>query len=84
MSVNIQTPRAPCDADLLKEGCAAEACDLSVKTLQAWRVSGKGPKYLKLGAGKRAAVRYRRGDLLAFLEACQCTSTAAHSVRGAA
>lgn len=70
--------------DLLKESCAALVVDLKVKTLQAWRVSGHGPKYLKLGPGKRAAVRYRRSDLIAFLEECQRTSTADHSARGAA
>ncbi len=71
-------------SDLLNEICAAPFVGLKVKTLQAWRVSGQGPKYLKLGPGKRAAVRYRRSDLIAFLAECQCTSTAEHSARGAA
>jgi Helix-turn-helix domain len=34
-----------------------------VKTLQAWRVRGGGPKFLKLGR----SIRYRQSDLEAFL-----------------
>lgn len=30
--------------------------EISIKTLQAWRVSGKGPKYTKLGASVRYLV----------------------------
>lgn len=34
------------------------------KTLQRWRLSGEGPPYIKLGR----SVRYRRADVLAWLE----------------
>jgi predicted DNA-binding transcriptional regulator AlpA len=53
------------EENLLTEIRAAEVVSLSVKTLQAWRLRGVGPAYVK--AGK--AVRYRRADLLAWIEA---------------
>jgi hypothetical protein len=43
----------------------------SPRTMQAWRVQGKGPVYLKLGR----AVRYRICDLDDWLEANRRKST---------
>jgi hypothetical protein len=40
---------------------------ISVHTLRKYRSQGRGPKYLKLGDGPRAAVRYRWGDILEWL-----------------
>ncbi len=48
---------------LLNEGQAAEFLKLSVRTLQQWRVSGRGPLFTKLSR----AVRYRRADLDAYV-----------------
>ena len=48
---------------ILTEGQAAEFLNLKKKTLQAWRVRGGGPPFLKLGR----AVRYRISDLENFL-----------------
>ena len=48
---------------LLNEQQAAETLALSVRTLQAWRVRGGGPRFVKLGR----AVRYRPDDLNAFI-----------------
>jgi predicted DNA-binding transcriptional regulator AlpA len=45
--------------EYLKDFDAAERLGLSVKTLRAWRLQGRGPKYLKLGR----AVRYLVQDL---------------------
>ena len=56
---------------LVNEKEAAKFLGLSVRTLQAWRLQGKGPKWKKLGR----AVRYALPDLEAFLEACTRTST---------
>lgn len=50
---------------LLTEGEAADFTRLSIRTLQAWRVKGGGPSFAKLGG----AVRYRRRDLVAWIEA---------------
>jgi len=56
---------------LMNEHDAANRCGLSVKTLRNWRLSGKGPPYLKLGG----AVRYRESDLDAFLDKALRLST---------
>ena len=50
---------------------AAGYLDLKKSTLEAWRVRGGGPVFLKLGK----AVRYRKEDLDAFINARKCTST---------
>ena len=49
---------------LLTDKETAKALSLSVQTLRNWRVSGKGPPYVKLGG----AVRYREGDLLEWVD----------------
>jgi predicted DNA-binding transcriptional regulator AlpA len=46
----------------LTENQAADFLGLSVRTLQAWRVRGGGPRYVKIGR----AVRYQRRELAAF------------------
>ena len=54
------------DADaLLAEAQAAELLSLSSRTLQAWRLNGSGPSFVRAGR----AVRYRRRDLLAWMDA---------------
>ena len=59
---------------LLTETQASELTGLSVRTLQAWRVRGEGPVFVKLGR----AVRYRRRDLLAWVDANTFNSTSAN------
>lgn len=49
---------------LLTEIQAAELLNLSTRTLQAWRIKGGGPRFLKLGR----AIRYRQADLNGWLE----------------
>ena len=49
----------------VNENQAAEFLGVSVRTLQAWRIRGGGPRYCKIGR----AVRYRRGELVSFQEA---------------
>jgi excisionase family DNA binding protein len=58
---------------LLTERTAAEYLSLSHRTLQAWRVRGGGPQYIKLGVN----VRYRPADLDAWLSERVRTNTAA-------
>jgi predicted DNA-binding transcriptional regulator AlpA len=54
------------DADrLLTEVQAAEILNLSVRTLQAWRLRGAGPSFVRAGR----AIRYRHRDLLAWMDA---------------
>jgi len=69
----------PLDDPIYSETQVATLYNVSVKTLQAWRVTGKGPQFLKLGKGLRAAVRYRRSDLLRYLSDCVRSSTSEHS-----
>jgi hypothetical protein len=42
---------------------AAEYLRLSPRTLEDMRVTGNGPRYFKLGPGKRSKVVYRKEDL---------------------
>jgi hypothetical protein len=46
---------------------AAEYLRLSPRTLEDMRVTGNGPRYFKLGPGKRSKVVYRRDDLDGWL-----------------
>ncbi len=52
-------------SDLLDEVELAEQLGVSRSTLQSWRYTGKGPRYLKLGR----LIRYRNADVAAFLSA---------------
>jgi predicted DNA-binding transcriptional regulator AlpA len=49
---------------LLNEHDVARVTGLSVASVRRWRLLRQGPKYLKIGS----AVRYRREDVLAWLE----------------
>ncbi len=49
---------------LINEKTAADFCGWSVRTLQAKRTTGTGPRFYRLGR----SIRYRRRDLLAFAE----------------
>jgi predicted DNA-binding transcriptional regulator AlpA len=54
------------DADaLLREQDAADLLSLSVRTLQSWRIRMAGPPFVQVGR----AVRYRRRDLIAWIDA---------------
>jgi hypothetical protein len=46
---------------------AAEILRLKPRTLEALRVEGTGPRYYKIGPGKRARVVYTRSDLEAWV-----------------
>lgn len=50
--------------DLLDERQVANLICHSVRTIQKWRVSGKGPEFFKLGR----SVRYSRSDVIAWVE----------------
>lgn len=53
-------------ADLLDEREVATVLHIAVDTLRNWRWKGEGPRAIKLG---KRAVRYRRADVEAFIEA---------------
>jgi hypothetical protein len=54
---------------------AAEYLRLSPRTLEDMRVTGNGPRYFKLGPGRRSKVVYRRDDLDAWAQNFEFTST---------
>jgi hypothetical protein len=56
---------------LIDEKDAAERLGLSPRTLQAWRVSGGGPKYRKIGR----RIAYSVDDLAAYVAGCARSST---------
>jgi excisionase family DNA binding protein len=60
---------------LLTEQQAAEVLAIKVKTLQAWRVRGGGPKFVKVGR----LVRYTKVDLEDFICLHTRSSTAEFS-----
>jgi excisionase family DNA binding protein len=55
---------------------AADLLGLKRTTLEAWRVRGCGPRFVKLGR----AVRYRAADLDAWIESRTRTSTSGQEV----
>jgi predicted DNA-binding transcriptional regulator AlpA len=57
---------------LLSERQVAHRLGISVRTVQAWRVSGDGPEFIRLG---RRTIRYREIDLAAWIATCQMRST---------
>jgi hypothetical protein len=54
---------------------AAEYLRLSPRTLEDMRVTGNGPRYFKLGPGRRSKVVYRREDLETWLASFEYGST---------
>lgn len=53
--------------NMLREADAASWLGISKKTLANWRVLRQGPPFYKIGK----AVRYRRDDLEAFVDAAK-------------
>jgi len=49
----------------LVEKEVADFYRVKVKTVQEWRYTGKGPKYVKIGR----LVRYKKKDVIEFMEA---------------
>lgn len=63
--------RSPNADELLNEDEAAVYLRLSKKTLQNWRVSGRGPAFVKIGR----CVRYRVDVLVAYISRHEMQST---------
>jgi len=58
---------------LLTESEAADVLRVSVRTVQAWRLRVTGPAYVQVGR----AIRYRRRDLIVWIEANTVSPTRA-------
>jgi predicted DNA-binding transcriptional regulator AlpA len=52
---------------LLTPQQVSDLLQISVGTLENWRMRGHGPKYLKLGGTHRSPVRYRQQDVEDFM-----------------
>lgn len=61
-SHDVETPDVK---HLIDEGALATHLGVSRSTLQSWRYSGRGPRFIKLGR----MVRYRVADVDAYLAA---------------
>ncbi len=59
------------NCELLTEDQVADMLRISKKTLQQKRSAGKPPSFVKLAGG--AAVRYRKEDILAYIEGSRVT-----------
>ena len=57
---------------LIDEREAANFLGYSVRALQNWRVRGGGPRFVKVSG---RSVRYRRRDLIAWIEERTCSHT---------
>lgn len=53
--------------EFLKPAEASKVVKLTVRTLATMRSEGRGPAYTKLSPGRSGHVRYKRRDLLAWL-----------------
>ncbi|MBD3676960.1 MAG: helix-turn-helix domain-containing protein [Rhodobacteraceae bacterium] len=71
MARNLQFAEAELDR-LVNEHEAADMLCYSVRALQNWRCRGGGPKFIKVSG---RSVRYRRRDLLAWIEERTVSST---------
>lgn len=54
---------------------AADLLRLSRRTLERWRLEGSGPRYIKLGAGKRSRVVYRESEIVSWVNQSSFGST---------
>lgn len=54
--------------NLITDKKAAEITKMSVQTLRNHRCQGIGLPYIKLGHGKRSAIRYRLSDIRKYIE----------------
>ena len=53
---------------------------VSVSALQTWRGTARGPEFVKIGS----LVKYRRGALTAYIDACTVRSTSEYAQIGSA
>lgn len=68
------TPHDGIVPELLTSRQAAALCGCGERSLWRWSRSGQAPAPVHIGSGPRAAVRYRRSDLLAWIASgCQPT-----------
>jgi hypothetical protein len=75
----MQAANSTTDHDaLMTEVQAADVLRLSIRTLQAWRTQRSGPSFVRAGR----AIRYRRRDLNAWMDANTVSSSCANVASG--
>lgn len=52
--------------DLMHPRDVAKRYNMTPESLSNWRREGKGPKFIRLGAGRYARVMYRVSDVVAW------------------
>ena len=72
----MSTPPSLNEPPLLTSPQAAAQLGVQPQTLRKWRCDGTGPRFVRLGTGRRSRAAYRLSDLEAWLEARSFTSTA--------
>lgn len=71
----MQDPLIFADPDyLMTEQQTSELTNVAIQTLRNWRVRGSGPKFIRVSS---RAIRYRRRDLMAWVESRLAASTSA-------
>jgi len=73
------TALGPLPEDLPNSAETAAILGIKLNTLEIWRIRGNGPAYIKLGNDGRAPVRYRRADIIAWIDQRVRASTSAHA-----
>ena len=58
---------------------AADLLRVSRRTLERMRIEGTGPRYLKVGPGKRSRVIYRQTDIITWLDRQSFASTSEYT-----
>lgn len=53
---------------LLTPPQVAEILQVTTSTLETWRSKRSGPAWIKLGEGKRSAIRYRQSEIEKYLK----------------
>jgi len=69
---------------LLTTSEAARFLGIKPQTMRAWRLTGRGPAYVRLGTGKFARAAYSEAELARFISARTFTSTTDETTKGAA
>lgn len=70
--LDMEIPFPADDEALLNETQAAAFIGVTRRALQSWRISGKGPKYVRISA---RCIRYRKPNLIEWGETLTQTST---------
>jgi len=65
--------------ELLDNEQTAAMLGIKPNTLEIWRLKGKGPPFVKLGATKQSPVRYERAEVARWLREQSFTSTSGYS-----